>query len=104
MCSRPTAKGNAMIKVRRIGHATFETPDLEKQIEHYTQVTGLVVAAREKDRALLATKLGQLVVQLKKGDAARCAKLAFQVAPDSDFKALARALSEDGIKSDLRSD
>ena len=47
---------------------------------------------REKDRALLATKLGQLVVQLKKGEAARCAKLAFQVAPDSDFKALARAL------------
>ena len=34
-----------MIKVRRIGHATFETPDLDKQIEHYTQVTGLVVAA-----------------------------------------------------------
>ena len=35
-----------MIKVRRIGHATFETPDLEAQIEHYTKVTGLVVAAR----------------------------------------------------------
>ena len=93
-----------MIKVRRIGHATFETPDLDKQIEHFTQVTGLVVAAREKDRALLATKLGQLVVQLKKGDEARCAKLAFQVAPDSDFKELARALAEDGIKSELRSD
>ena len=37
-----------MIKVRRIGHATFETPDLERQIEHFTQVTGLVLAAREK--------------------------------------------------------
>ena len=49
-----------MIKLRRIGHATFETPDLDKQIEHFTQVTGLVVAAREKDRAMLATKLGQL--------------------------------------------
>ena len=75
-----------MIKVRRIGHATFETPDLEKQIEHFTQVTGLVVAAREKDRALLASKVGQLVLQLKKADEPRCAKLAFQVAPDSDFK------------------
>ena len=32
-----------MIKLRRIGHATFETPDLDKQIEHFTQVTGLVV-------------------------------------------------------------
>jgi catechol 2,3-dioxygenase-like lactoylglutathione lyase family enzyme len=93
-----------MIKLRRIGHATFETPDLDKQIEHFTQVTGLVVAAREKDRALLATKLGQLVVQLRKGDEPRCAKLAFQVAPESDFKELARALSDDGIKSELRSD
>ena len=33
-----------MIKVRRIGHATFETPDLDRQIEHFTQVTGLVIA------------------------------------------------------------
>src|SRR4029453_14175345 len=93
-----------MIKVRRIGHATFETPDLEKQIDHFTQVTGLVVAAREKDRALLASKLGQLVLQLKKADEPRCAKLAFQVAPDSDFKELAKALAADGVKSELRSD
>src|SRR3954452_13205177 len=93
-----------MIKLRRIGHATFETPDLDRQIEHYTQVTGLVVAAREKDRALLATKLGQLVVQLKRADEPRCAKLAFQVAPDSDFKAMARALADEGIKSDVYSD
>src|SRR6476659_4742014 len=93
-----------MIKVRRIGHATFETPDLDKQIEHFTQVTGLVVAAREKDRAQLATKLSQLVVQLKKGDEARCAKLAFQFTHCSDFKELARTRAGDGIKSELRSD
>lgn len=93
-----------MIKVRRIGHATFETPDLDKQIEHFTQVTGLVLAAREKDRALLATKLGQLVLQLKQADEPRCAKLAFEVSPNSDFKELTRALADDGIKSELRSD
>ena len=33
-----------MIKVLRIGHATFETPDLAKAIEHYTQVIGLSLA------------------------------------------------------------
>jgi catechol 2,3-dioxygenase-like lactoylglutathione lyase family enzyme len=59
-----------MIKVRQISHATFETPDLEAQIEHYTKVTGLVVAAREKDRALLTSKVGQLVLQLKRGERA----------------------------------
>ena len=57
-----------MIKVRQISHATFETPDLEAQIEHYSKVTGLVVAAREKDRVLLTSKVGQLVLQLKRGE------------------------------------
>jgi catechol 2,3-dioxygenase-like lactoylglutathione lyase family enzyme len=30
-----------MIQARRIGHATFETPDLDKAIDYYTQITGL---------------------------------------------------------------
>ena len=38
-----------MIRPRRIGHATFETPDLEKAIAYYTETMGLVLAAREKD-------------------------------------------------------
>ena len=37
-----------MIKLRRIGHATFETPDLQKMIDYYTEVMGLVLAEREK--------------------------------------------------------
>jgi catechol 2,3-dioxygenase-like lactoylglutathione lyase family enzyme len=78
-----------MISIRRISHATFETPDLDAQIEHYTKVTGLIVAAREKKRALLSCKVGQLVLQLLKGERPRCAKLAFQVAPGSDFGARA---------------
>jgi catechol 2,3-dioxygenase-like lactoylglutathione lyase family enzyme len=67
-------------------------------------VTGLVVAAREKERVLLASKIGQLVLQLKKGDEPRCTRLAFQVAPQSDLKELARSLSAEGIKNDIRSD
>ena len=55
-----------MIKPRRIGHATFETPDLEKAIAYYEKFMGLIVAEREKDRAFLATKIGQLVIQLNK--------------------------------------
>jgi catechol 2,3-dioxygenase-like lactoylglutathione lyase family enzyme len=93
-----------MINVRRISHATFETPDLDQQIEHFTKVTGLVVAAREKDRALLASKVGALVLQLVKGEHPRCAKLSFQLAPGSDFGEIARWLTTQGIKSDVRSD
>jgi catechol 2,3-dioxygenase-like lactoylglutathione lyase family enzyme len=93
-----------MIKPRRIGHATFETPDLEKAIAYHTQVNGLKLADKEKNRAFLATKVGQLVVQLDKADEARCASLSFEVSPKADSGELARELDKDGIKSELRND
>ena len=34
-----------MIKTKRVGHATFETPDLDKAIAYYTDVNGLVLSA-----------------------------------------------------------
>src|SRR5438552_382531 len=93
-----------MIKARRIGHATFETPDLDRQVEYYTEVAGLTLVARQKDRAFLAARSGQLAIELLRGTAPSCAKLSFEVAPDEDFADMARRLSADGIKSELRSD
>ena len=46
-----------MIKTRRIGYATFETPDLERQIDYYTQIFGLTLTDRDKSRAFLSTPL-----------------------------------------------
>jgi catechol 2,3-dioxygenase-like lactoylglutathione lyase family enzyme len=93
-----------MIKPRRIGHAVYETPDLDRMVDYYTEVVGLVLAEREKDRAFLATQVGQLAIQLNKADAERGVMLSFEVAPNSDFKDLARELEKDGIKSELRND
>jgi catechol 2,3-dioxygenase-like lactoylglutathione lyase family enzyme len=93
-----------MIKVRRVGHATFETPDLDKQIDYYTQVNGLALIARDKNRAFLATRIGQLVVQLERANEPRCTKISFEVAPNEDFADMARRLAADGIKSEVRSD
>ena len=93
-----------MINVRRITHATFETPNVERLTDHFIKVTGLVVAAQEKDRVLLASKVGQLVLQIRRGAHARCARLAFQVAKDSDFGAIGKWLAAQGIKSEVRSD
>src|ERR1700730_16131550 len=81
-----------MINVKRIGHATFETPDLERQIDYYAQIAGLVLAARDDGRAFLATRQGDLAVQLEKGEQPRCARLAFQVAPESEFADIRRGL------------
>ncbi|HTK12726.1 MAG TPA: VOC family protein [Xanthobacteraceae bacterium] len=93
-----------MIKINRIAHATFETPDIEKTLAHYTDVVGLVVAQRDKNEAFLASKLGQLVLHLKKGAAANCTQLAFEVAPDASFKDMAAALKADGVASEERND
>jgi catechol 2,3-dioxygenase-like lactoylglutathione lyase family enzyme len=93
-----------MIKARRIGHAIFESPDLEPMIDYYTEVVGLILAERERDRAFLVTKLGQLAVELNRSGEERCAALSFEVAPDTDFGAVAHQLQKGGIKTELRND
>ena len=90
-----------MIQVKRFSHATFETPDLERQIDYFTQVVGLAVAARENGRAHLATKVGDLVVQLEKGDQARCTKLSFQVDPDTEFADIRKGLEAEGVRCEV---
>ena len=54
-----------MIKACRIGHATFVTPDLDRAITYYTEVNGLVLNAKDKGRAYLASKTGLLTIALE---------------------------------------
>jgi catechol 2,3-dioxygenase-like lactoylglutathione lyase family enzyme len=61
-----------MIKARRIGHAVFETPDLERLSDHYTDVVGLVLASQEKGQRYFASKLGHLTIELRQGSEAGC--------------------------------
>src|SRR5262245_13674340 len=93
-----------MIHARRIGHATFETPDLDKAIDHFTGVVGLVLTERENGRAYLASKIGLLSVALEQGAHARCTRLSFEVAADTDLAAASRRLADAGIKSERRND
>jgi catechol 2,3-dioxygenase-like lactoylglutathione lyase family enzyme len=93
-----------MINAKRFGHVTFESPDVERQIAYFTEVAGLVLAERENGHAYLATKLGDLVVKLEGGDAARCARLAFQVAPETDFKDIQKGVEAEGLRCQSRND
>ena len=93
-----------MIEVKRIGHATFETPDIDRQIDYFTQVAGLVLAERVNGRAFLATKLGDLVVQLEKGDTSRCARIALQVAPGTEVNDIRRGIEAEGVRCEIRND
>ena len=56
-----------MIGVKKIAHATYETPDLDKQIEYYTDILGLNLIAKEKDAAYLASTIDHHSVVLRKG-------------------------------------
>lgn len=93
-----------MISVKRISHATLETPDLNRQIDYFTQTAGLVLVDRESDRAFLATKLGDLAVQLEKGDHPRCARLAFQLAPDVELDQMRRGVEAEGLRGQICND
>jgi catechol 2,3-dioxygenase-like lactoylglutathione lyase family enzyme len=93
-----------MIQVRRLGHASFSTPDLYRQVEYYADVLGLRILERDTERAYFATRTGLEAIALERGDAVALKRLSFQVAPGSDLAALARELSDLGITSERRSD
>ena len=87
-----------MISVKRLGHATLTSPDVERQIAYYTEVIGLTLIERGKDRAYLASKLGLEAVALEPGGINALSALSFQVAPGMDLKDVERGLAEEGVK------
>ena len=93
-----------MIQTTRFSHAVFETPDIDRQIDYFTEVVGLQLSEKQNGRAFLATKLGDLVVQLEKGSVPRCAKLAFQAAPGTDIAEIKRGVEAENIACELRND
>jgi catechol 2,3-dioxygenase-like lactoylglutathione lyase family enzyme len=93
-----------MIKAKRIGHATFQTPDLEGAIAYFTNVNGLVLNAKEKGRAFLASKIGLLTITLEQGGEGILKRLSFEVAPNADFADMSKTLLSHGVRSELRSD
>ena len=60
-----------MISVRRIAHAGFETPDVERQVDYYTEILGLTLVEKEKDIAYLASTNDHHSVILRRGSEAK---------------------------------
>src|SRR5690349_18233340 len=91
-----------MIQVRRLGHATLTTPDIEGSIAYYEEIVGLTLVARQKDRAILASRQGLEAIALEQGAPNVLTGLSFQVAPESDLADIAGALARDGIATERR--
>src|SRR5262245_50292415 len=73
-----------MLKVCRLGHATLETPDLERSLAHYVDVFGLRICARESTRAVLCTREGLEVLALEQGSRGALRAVSLQTAMTLD--------------------
>ena len=86
-----------MLQVKRAGHSTLTTPDIGRMVDYFTRIVGLSLVARDKDRAILTSALGHEVAVFKRGSAARCTNLSFQVSPKLDLSEVGAALSKLGV-------
>jgi catechol 2,3-dioxygenase-like lactoylglutathione lyase family enzyme len=93
-----------MLQVQRISHATFETPDLERQIDYYTNILGFSIGVREKDRVFLKTAMGEHVLTVMRGEYARCTRLAFQADVSKSLADLERSLAGHSIRAERATD
>ena len=87
-----------MIRVKKIAHATYETPDLDQQVEYYSDILGLNLVAKEKDAAYLASTIDHHSVVLRRGSAARCVRLGFQLGTDDDLDAFQKQTAAHNIQ------
>lgn len=88
----------------RISHATFETPDVERAVDYFTRINGLVLVERTPRKAFLATATGLLAIQIEPGEQARCAALAFETDADTDPAVLAKSFAAEGVAAEQRTD
>jgi catechol 2,3-dioxygenase-like lactoylglutathione lyase family enzyme len=93
-----------MARVRRLGHATLATPDLEQQVDYWTGVIGLQIIDRGKDHAFLATKLGQEAITLERDTTSHLKRVSFQVGPEDDLGEIAAGLQQAGVSIERRND
>ena len=93
-----------MIGVRKIAHAAYEVPDLDQQVEYYTDVLGLTLSAKEKDTVFLSSTIDHHSVILRKGAEAKCVRLGFQIGPDDDLNAFEKQTQAAGVKTSRKKD
>jgi catechol 2,3-dioxygenase-like lactoylglutathione lyase family enzyme len=91
-----------MVKVKRLGHATIATPDIEAQVDYYSRLLGFSIIERTKDHVYLGSKQGMETIELVRGKPNDLKRLSFQIAPDSDLGDVVKELQKDGIKCERR--
>src|SRR2546423_3864864 len=93
-----------MIRVKKISHAIYETPDPVRQTEYYADVLGLTRIDKGDGAVYLGSKIDPHSVVLKKGAQARCTTIGFQLASGEDLGAFGKQVAAHGITVETASD
>ena len=93
-----------MIKVKRLRHVSFASPNVEAQLDYYQSIIGLAVIGRDDRRIILGTDSDELTLVLEHGAASRLTAIAYEVAPGLELSDLQTSLASLDIKSEVRSD
>jgi catechol 2,3-dioxygenase-like lactoylglutathione lyase family enzyme len=83
--------------VKQIGYATFETPDIGRAVDYFTQYLGLTEVQRDGRTVYLACPSDFHSVVLKEGAAPAVTRLALQLTPDADLDVFAAELKAKSI-------
>ncbi len=90
--------------VRRLGAATFQTTDLARLADYYTEIIGLSPVDRTGSRVIFATAQGQEAIVLEQASKTGLKTLSLQLAPQTDLDDLARRLEAAGLRPRIVSD
>ena len=93
-----------MIRVKKISHAIYETPDVAQQTAYCTDVLGLTRIEKGNGAVYLGSKIDPHSIVLKTGSQARCTTIAFQLAAGDDLAAFGKQVAAHGIKVETASD
>ena len=94
-----------MIGVKKIAHATYETPDLDQQVEYYTDILGLTLA-RARTRTLPISPRPSTIIRWCCAKAARhnaCGS-AFRSGPTTTSNEFEKQTAAHGIKTKRKKD
>ncbi|MCC6779646.1 MAG: VOC family protein [Hyphomicrobiales bacterium] len=91
-----------MIRVKKIAHAIYEAPDIESQLEYYTEILGLTVTDRSKDAVYLASTVDHHSIVLHQGAQAQCQSVGFQVGPDDEGPGCIQSLGHHADRRDAQ--
>lgn len=91
-----------MIKVKRLGPLTLNTPNIEAMLAYYSETIGLEVASRAEKRAILATQVGEEAIILEEEAASGIASLSFQISPNMSLNEAQEFLQKHGVQSSRR--